>query len=122
LSNPNFALASITDSGQAAYFYVDIMRTVGNVVEEGVVGATLTPPSPSQQQASVPEPTTWALIIMGFGAVGAGLRARSRTAVVWRPAPSRLPRGSQPSGVTACRRVTCDASFPPGGSHVCPVV
>lgn len=80
LSNPNFALGSVTDNGQAVYFSVDIMRTVGNVVKEGVIGATLTPP-PSQQ-ASVPEPTAWALMMLGLGAVGAGLRARSRTAAV----------------------------------------
>jgi PEP-CTERM motif len=26
----------------------------------------------------VPEPTTWAMLVMGFGLVGAGMRRRSR--------------------------------------------
>jgi len=31
--------------------------------------------------AAVPEPTTWALMILGFGAAGAALRSRRRTAL-----------------------------------------
>lgn len=30
-------------------------------------------------QAAAPEPATWAMLILGFGAIGAGLRRRART-------------------------------------------
>ena len=38
-------------------------------------GATITGALP----AAVPEPTTWAMMLMGFGAVGYGMRRRART-------------------------------------------
>jgi hypothetical protein len=78
LTNPSFALGSVTDNGQAVYLSVDITRTVGNVVKEGVIGATLAPPPP----AGVPEPTAWALMTLGFGVVGAGLRQRKAALAV----------------------------------------
>jgi len=54
------------------YFTVDVARINADnvVVATGVVGATLDP------GRGVPEPATWALMIAGFGGVGAMLRRR----------------------------------------------
>jgi hypothetical protein len=54
------------------YFTVDVARydpTSQKVVATGLVGATLVP-------GGVPEPASWALMILGFGGVGAVLRRR----------------------------------------------
>lgn len=56
------------------FFAVDVQHTVNGVVKTGLIGASLTPPS----SAPAPEPAAWTLMILGFGAVGAGLRARVR--------------------------------------------
>ncbi len=37
---------------------------------------------PVVQTAAVPEPTTWALMILGFGMIGAGARRRARSSAV----------------------------------------
>ena len=34
-------------------------------------------------QGAVPEPATWAMLILGFGAIGAGMRRRERTRVIY---------------------------------------
>jgi hypothetical protein len=37
-------------------------------------------------QPSVPEPSTWAMMLIGFGAVGFGMRRRKQTKLTFRPA------------------------------------
>jgi hypothetical protein len=34
---------------------------------------------PGEEVAAIPEPASWALMIMGFGGVGAAIRSRRRT-------------------------------------------
>lgn len=55
-------------------------HTVGHFLTKGT--GTSVPLSPGSFPAgAVPEPATWAMMIAGFGMVGASLRRRSRTAV-----------------------------------------
>jgi len=42
------------------------------------LSASFTPSAPAVSSASVPEPTTWALMIVGFGMIGAGMRRRAK--------------------------------------------
>lgn len=69
-------LGSTSYNNTPLFFAVDIQHTVDGVVKSGVIGASLTPPPTSASAA--PEPASWALMILGFGGVGAGLRARAR--------------------------------------------
>ncbi|HXA40474.1 MAG TPA: PEPxxWA-CTERM sorting domain-containing protein [Phenylobacterium sp.] len=69
------SLTSTASNDQPIYFAVDVKRATPGGTVSGVIGATL---GPNIQQAGVPEPAAWALTIMGFGAVGAGLRRRVR--------------------------------------------
>jgi len=57
------------------YFTVDVARLNADhkVAATGLVGATLVP-------GVVPEPASWALMILGFGGVGALIRRRRATA------------------------------------------
>jgi hypothetical protein len=50
------------------YFAVDVVGTNGKT---GVIGATLAP-------AGVPEPATWAMMLVGFGGMGALMRRKRR--------------------------------------------
>jgi hypothetical protein len=54
-------------NGKQIFFTTDINGTNGNT---GNVGATLT--------GGVPEPATWAMMLVGFGGMGALLRQRRR--------------------------------------------
>jgi hypothetical protein len=68
---PTLALGSENVGGKNLFFVVDIAgfnATTGALVNTGRVGATL--------QAGIPEPASWALMILGFGGVGAILRSR----------------------------------------------
>ncbi len=62
-------LGSTLYNGQALYFAADVLSngTTGNVA-----GGVL----------AVPEPATWALMILGFGMLGSGLRLRRRETVL----------------------------------------
>ena len=69
-ANP-LSLASLgfnSVSGNNIYFASDIVISNGNT---GNVGAT-------RPTAPVPEPATWAMMLVGFGMVGFGLRRRGR--------------------------------------------
>jgi len=58
--------------GQDVFFSVDIASKISaDIVKTGVVGATLT---------AVPEPATWALMLIGIGGLGAALRLSRRGA------------------------------------------
>jgi hypothetical protein len=58
-------------NGDGVYGAADIRR---NGLETGAVGFTLS------QTPGVPEPATWAMMILGMGMVGAGMRMRRRFA------------------------------------------
>lgn len=57
-----------TAFGKKVYFSTDVVNSNGNT---GYVGATL----------AVPEPATWAMMLVGFGGLGASLRSRRKQAV-----------------------------------------
>jgi hypothetical protein len=66
-------LAPKTYGTKKIYFAVDVVGSLGSYNgKTGNVGATWDGVS----TFGVPEPTTWGLMIMGFGFVGAGLRRR----------------------------------------------
>jgi hypothetical protein len=65
-------------NGQNIYFTVDVAGynpTTHTVINTGHVGATLAP-------AAVPEPATWAMMLVGFGGLGALLRRRRQAAAL----------------------------------------
>jgi hypothetical protein len=71
-TNP-ITLASLTFNsvgGKNVYFTTDLVNVAGAT---GNLGATLTPGG-----GGVPEPASWGLMIMGFGGLGATLRANRR--------------------------------------------
>lgn len=72
LANPSTGSAySQTGSG------IDALAYVGNSVPGGTVITNPAPPT----TGAVPEPATWAMMLVGFGAIGIGLRRRARPAV-----------------------------------------
>lgn len=64
-------LASSTHNGSTVYGAADLRQcsTAGSCTT-GPVGFTL------KQTPAVPEPATWAMMLIGFGAIGAGMRRR----------------------------------------------
>jgi hypothetical protein len=69
-----------TNLGKNIYFTVDVAKYdptlnsgAGGVLNTGNVGATL---------GGVPEPATWAIMLVGFGGLGAALRRQRRQAAV----------------------------------------
>jgi hypothetical protein len=73
---PALALGSTLVGNNNLFFVVDVAgyNAAGALVNTGRVGATL--------QAGVPEPASWALMILGFGGVGAVLRTRRQRMAV----------------------------------------
>lgn len=66
----SFSLTSLL-SGTGLYLYI------GEVGDNGeVAGSNIT-----VSRSAVPEPATWAMLILGFGAVGGALRRRARPAL-----------------------------------------
>jgi hypothetical protein len=59
-----------TAFGKKVYFSTDVVDSHGNT---GYVGATL--------NGAVPEPATWAMMLVGFGGLGAALRSRRKQVV-----------------------------------------
>jgi len=55
--------------GKNIFFTVDVAAVTNGVVATGNVGATLT-------GGGIPEPATWAMMIMGMGGIGAIMRRR----------------------------------------------
>jgi hypothetical protein len=74
VTGTNLAIGSISDTnghpGLPIYFAADIAYEGGPSVLTGNIGATL--------GGAVPEPETWALMLLGFGGIGLMLRARKR--------------------------------------------
>jgi len=64
----------------------------------GMDGAFPSPSRPPATPAPVPEPATWALLILGFGAVGASLRRRKSSTLAACAAPAVLRLRSRHSG------------------------
>ena len=64
----------LPDLSQASDLYFDVSSSVGpNGAEETLFAGGLVD---ALAIAAVPEPATWALVIIGFGAIGAGTRRR----------------------------------------------
>ena len=57
-------------------FNPDLDPTVTNFISSNLALA----PAPSSLSTSVPEPSTWGLLVLGFGGLGAALRRRARLA------------------------------------------
>jgi hypothetical protein len=78
LSGPlSLALDSTTVGANNLFFVVDVASynpNGGALINTGRIGATI--------QGGVPEPASWALMILGFGGVGAVLRTRRQRMVV----------------------------------------
>jgi hypothetical protein len=73
----SLALGSTTVGSNNLFFVVDVASfhpDGGLLINTGRVGATI--------QGGVPEPASWALMILGFGGVGAVLRTRRQRMVV----------------------------------------
>jgi hypothetical protein len=77
VSGPNsLALDHTTVDGTDLFFVVDVASfqpNGGALINTGRIGASI--------QGGVPEPASWALMILGFGGVGAVLRTRRRPAL-----------------------------------------
>jgi len=73
-ATPGFTFDPSTVGANNIYFVVDIAGFSANgqtLVNTGKVGATLVP-------GGIPEPATWAMMLMGFGGLGAVLRTQRR--------------------------------------------
>jgi hypothetical protein len=57
--------------------YLPAGSGISDIRQVRVGGVELFDPTPTQQGA-VPEPSTWAMMLLGFGAVGAGVRRRRK--------------------------------------------
>lgn len=70
-----FTTGNLLATGTQTDLQIHLRSDLGQIFLDDVsVTANATPPTPS-----VPEPAGWAMMIAGFGMVGAGLRARRRT-------------------------------------------
>ena len=90
----NFYEANSVDLGSKSWFGTVLAPNadlrIGNYIEGSVAAKTLlqngevhmnnfaAPASVTELRAAVPEPATWAMLILGFGAAGAMLRRRQR--------------------------------------------
>ena len=73
ISGPGVGLNSFASNGQV-YFLSDIWAGPGQSGNTGDVGAL--------PGAAVPEPASWALMLLGFGGLGAAMRSRRRAIVL----------------------------------------
>lgn len=90
-ANGNAAFPGLTNADLSAgpYHYrfnnvglipiLGVGASSGNAIILGSSGGSIPNPNPP---GAVPEPSTWAMLILGFGAVGATLRRRQQTARV----------------------------------------
>jgi hypothetical protein len=67
-----------THTGDDFFSHASICRTTGGGCVEDRFDAWLAPQTVSISVASVPEPATWALMMVGFGALGGALRRQRR--------------------------------------------
>lgn len=78
---------SVTGIGTSAfqpsfYRYQSPVTTEMHVTQEPLDP----PPDPGPDVGGVPEPSTWTMLILGFGAIGAGMRRRPKSRVAFAPA------------------------------------
>lgn len=71
------SLASATHNGATVYGGADLRQCpVTGACTTGPVGFSLSARDPNPTGAAVPEPATWAMMIVGFGAIGASMRRK----------------------------------------------
>jgi hypothetical protein len=71
------SLASAAHNGATGYGGADLRQcAVSGACTTGPVGFSLSARNPNPTGAAVPEPATWAMMIVGFGAIGASMRRR----------------------------------------------
>jgi len=77
--NPTIGLSGFTYNLTTGTSYIAIMTGFGNT-DMGSWSLTIAGPGTAVpvNAGAVPEPATWAMLMMGFGAVGATLRTRRR--------------------------------------------
>jgi hypothetical protein len=76
------SLASGTHNGATVYGGADLRQcAVSGGCTTGPVGFSLSARNPNPTGAAVPEPATWAMMIVGFGAIGASMRRKQRQTV-----------------------------------------
>lgn len=69
-------LRAITAAGTFYGYAFSTNNVLNSIGFENVADATVT--ATTQLAAAVPEPSTWAMVILGFGLVGAGMRRRNQ--------------------------------------------
>ncbi|HEV2362891.1 MAG TPA: PEPxxWA-CTERM sorting domain-containing protein [Caulobacteraceae bacterium] len=69
ISAPGLTVSSFTANSKGNIFGLDVYGPTGSTGEEAVTGPGV---------PTVPEPATWALLMMGVGLVGGSLRSRRR--------------------------------------------
>ena len=82
----NLTFTSNTVDGKQVFFGVDVAQDLGNGQRgTGMIGATLCVTEACGHEGGggggVPEPATWAMMLLGFGGMGAILRRRRQAAL-----------------------------------------
>ncbi|WP_375290935.1 PEPxxWA-CTERM sorting domain-containing protein [Qipengyuania sp.] len=77
-NNDNFLGLRVTSNGQDYYgFAYTTNQTLNGIGFETLPGTVITATT-DFSGAAVPEPATWAMLILGFGTIGGAMRARRR--------------------------------------------
>lgn len=79
----DFGGLSFTAGGINYNFYADVGGNfeINDVLDPGGYASTDAPISPLAVVASVPEPATWAMMLLGFGMLGFGVRSSRKPTV-----------------------------------------
>ena len=79
-TTPAFSATLVTESGTVSTPALSAFRAAGSKPFGGYIAKNL--PAPIQVPTAVPEPETWAMLLMGFGVLGAMARRRPHPRVV----------------------------------------